>query len=346
MEAGLRRLPVYLLLDTSESMAGPAIKAVEESVRTLLSELRQNPLAIDTVHLSVITFGREAQHVVPLTELMKFEAPVLRVRTGTALGAALQVLSVSLENDVQKITTSVKGDYQPLVFILTDGQPTDDWESQADAINTLIRGKRANVFAIGCGPDVDTEVLYRITANVLVMPNLTPEAIRKSFVWLSASVKTVSAKVQEGPDMGLLGLPEPPADALRVAPRTSSSGNQAPRQVFLHAICSTRNQPYLMRFVRRSYEEQYDAVAAHELETLDDGAPGSASQISLELLCGVPACPYCNNPGAIVCPEPGCEVIFCSADEEAPEVICPKCHACLVKSGESGKTRKVKTSEG
>jgi uncharacterized protein YegL len=330
METGLRRLPVYLLLDTSESMAGPAIEAVEQGVSTLVSELRTNPLAIETAYLSVITFGREAQQTVPLTELMEFRAPTLRVRTGTALGGALQLLLSSLERDVQKTTEGLKGDYRPLVFILTDGQPTDDWEPHADGIKALVVARRAHILAIGCGPDIDTEVLYRVTDTALVMPNLTPEAIRKSFIWLSASVQTVSAKIQEQTEKGSLELPQPPSDALQGAPLTSNRRDQAPRQVFLHALCSTTELPYLMRFLRRAYDGQYDAIAAHKLETVDEGDKGS--QISASQLCGIPPCPHCKNPGAIPCPV--CNVVFCSSGKPQPEVNCPnpKCKAILVKS--------------
>src|SRR5262249_46750175 len=100
-------------------------------------------------HLSVITFGREAQQVVPLTELVEFHAPALRVRTGTALGGALQVLMSSLDRDVQKTTEGRKGDYRPLVFLLTDGQPTDDWEPHADLIKTSVMARKASIVAIG-----------------------------------------------------------------------------------------------------------------------------------------------------------------------------------------------------
>jgi uncharacterized protein YegL len=330
MENGLRRLPVYLLLDTSESMAGPAIEAVANGVTTLVKELRTNPLALETAYLSVITFSRDAQQLVPLSELIHFQPPPLRVRPGTALGAALRMLIQCLQRDVKKTTATTKGDYRPLVFILTDGQPTDDWEQAADEIRQAGRPKLANIFAIGCGPDVDTEVLYRITDTVLVMPNLTPESIRKSFVWLSASVQTVSTKVEGmlGTDSAL-NLPAPPADALQGAPRTTGPRDQTPRQVFLHALCSRNRQPYLMRFVRRSYENEYDAVAAHRLEALEDSDAQAMPPIDSSLLHGVPDCPHCENPGATVCP--CCSVIFCEPVESPPETICPKCSAVLVK---------------
>lgn len=344
MENDSRRLPVYLLLDTSESMAGPAIEAVAQGVSTLVKELRTNPLALETAYLSVITFSREAQQLVPLSELLDFQAPPLRVRPGTALGAALHMLIECLHRDVKKTTPTTKGDYKPLVFILTDGQPTDSWEQAADAVKQVGGPKMANVFAIGCGPDVDTEVLYRITDTVLVMPNLTPEAIRKSFVWLSASVQTVSSRVDGTAEKDSLNLPAPPLDALQGAPRTTGPRDQTPRQVFLHALCSRNRQPYLMRFVRRSYENQYDAVAAHRLEVLEDGDAEYLPPISASLLHGIPGCPHCENPSGTVCP--CCDAIFCEPQETAPETICPKCGASLVKGGGDGAAPDIKRSAG
>src|SRR5215213_10851205 len=211
MENYSRRLPVYLLLDTSESMAGPAIEAVGQGVNTLVNEILINPLAIETVYLSVITFSREAKQVIPLTELKQFQAPPLRIRPGTALGAVLRLLIECLNHDVRKGTQGVKGDYKPLVFLMTDGQPTDEWESGADIVK---QADQANIYAIGCGPDIDTEVLYRITNKVLVMPNLTPEAIFKFFVWLSVSVKTVSTRVDARGEDGSVNLPSPPFDVI------------------------------------------------------------------------------------------------------------------------------------
>ena len=53
----MRRLPVYLLLDCSESMAGPTMDAVNQAVQGMLQSLRENPHALETVAVSVITFA-------------------------------------------------------------------------------------------------------------------------------------------------------------------------------------------------------------------------------------------------------------------------------------------------
>ncbi|EDN3960136.1 tellurium resistance protein TerY, partial [Salmonella enterica subsp. enterica serovar Typhimurium] len=52
----MRRLPVYLLLDTSGSMHGEPIEAVKNGVQTLLTTLKQDPYALETAYVSVITF--------------------------------------------------------------------------------------------------------------------------------------------------------------------------------------------------------------------------------------------------------------------------------------------------
>ena len=51
-----RRLPVYLLLDTSGSMRGEPIEAVNRGLKVLVSSLRQDPNALETAFLSIITF--------------------------------------------------------------------------------------------------------------------------------------------------------------------------------------------------------------------------------------------------------------------------------------------------
>ena len=72
----MRRLPVYLLLDCSGSMYGEPIEAVKNGVQVLVSTLRQDPYALETAYLSIITFDSSAQQVSPLTEL--FSNPIFR----------------------------------------------------------------------------------------------------------------------------------------------------------------------------------------------------------------------------------------------------------------------------
>jgi uncharacterized protein YegL len=325
-----RRLPVYLVIDCSESMAGPAIEAVNKGVNLLVNELRGNPLALETAFLSVITFAKDAKQVVPLTELLQFQVPKLNVRTGSALGAALRLLLRCLQREIVKSTPTTKGDYKPLVFLLTDGQPTDDWEPAASAMRTANNPRIANIYAIGCGPDVDPDNLRQITDIVLMMNNLTPEAFRKFFVWLSASVQSASTRLQEGAQSGQqVSMPALP-EGVEVAPTEPGHHDPTPRQVFLHARCSRSKRPYLMRFARREYDNRYEAIAGHPLEVLEAGDGDLLPPINSSLLDGCPSCPYCENPVAGMCP---CGTLFCTSPDHKGPVICPGCNAQLFSGG-------------
>lgn len=201
-----RRLPVYLLLDTSGSMSGDPIEAVRQGVKALISELKGDPQALETAYLSVITFASSAQQVSPLTELMLFKEPELIAGGSTSLGAALTLLSRCIEAEVKKSTPTQKGDWRPLVFLLTDGAPTDDFEGPARELKSL---KPANIIACAAGSYADTTVLKQITDNVLLMNNLSAGDLAQFFAWVSGSIKMSSKSLDAKPG-DAIGLPPVP----------------------------------------------------------------------------------------------------------------------------------------
>lgn len=203
-----RRLPVYLLLDCSGSMMGEPIEAVRQGVKALLSELKGDPQALETAYLSVITFDSSARQIIPLTELMQFKEPELNASGATALGGALNVLMDCIKNEVRKSTETQKGDWRPLVFILTDGSPTDP-ETFRQAVQNLKTVKTANIIACAAGSNADTTYLKQITENVLMMNTLSAGDMAQFFKWVSGSIKMSSKSLDAKPG-GTIELPPPP----------------------------------------------------------------------------------------------------------------------------------------
>jgi len=202
----LRRLPVYLLLDCSSSMRGQPIEQVRQGLRALLDDLSSEPMAIETVYLSVITFHSTAQQVIPLTELMEFKAPQIQASGTTALGAALRLLMDCLEKQVRKQNTEEqKGDWKPLVFLMTDGMPTDAWENTADELK---KSNLANLIAFAAGSNALVVNLKRMADTVLKSEELSPGALKAFFQWMSQSILRTGRSVQisEMP----VDLPPPP----------------------------------------------------------------------------------------------------------------------------------------
>lgn len=204
----IRRLPVYLVLDVSGSMAGEPIEALRQGIKALLSDLRNEPQAMETAYLSVITFGSTAQQVCPLTELMQFQEPNLDASGATALGEGLTLLEQCVDKEVQKTTEDQKGDWKPLVFLMTDGMPTDNWEDAADRIKQT-KGV-VNIIACAAGPGADSSTLKRITEVVIELKTLQPNDLAAFFKWVSDSIKMTSQSVAQVTADAPVNLPPPP----------------------------------------------------------------------------------------------------------------------------------------
>ena len=141
---------------------------------------------------------------------MSFQEPDLKADGATALGAALQLLSNKLDIEVKKCTPKEKGDWRPLVFLMTDGQPTDNWQKGADEL----KKRKATVIACAAGFDADTNALKQITEIVVELKSASKNDIAAFFKWVTASVSTGSQKVQAGGEekAGLGELPTPPPE--------------------------------------------------------------------------------------------------------------------------------------
>ncbi len=207
----MRRLPVYLLLDTSGSMNGEPIEAVKNGVQIMINSLRQNPQAIETAFISIITFDSSAKQVVPLTDLASFQVVDIKASGTTALGEALQLVSNCIDREVAKTTMEQKGDWKPLVFIMTDGIPTDNWQSGLSAFK---QRKVAYTVACAAGSGADTAVLKQITENVLSLDTANSQSIARFFTWVTASIGVTSTRIEDtGKEViGLNELPPPPAE--------------------------------------------------------------------------------------------------------------------------------------
>ena len=332
MSSYARRLPVYLLLDCSESMAGGAFAAMCDGLKKMMDELRRDPMALDLAAVSVITFASKAQQVMPLTDLTKFHLPALRMGPGTALGAALQLLEQAMKSEVRRSSPEQKGDYKPIVFILTDGEPTDNWEQAADRVRS-IAGKTANVIAVGCGPDADLEKLRRITDTVLAMRSVDSVSFSEFFQWVSASMSTASRTIEGAGEEGVR-LPGLPEGQLEVAKPGGQREAPVPdHYVFLHAKCVRDGSFYIMRFTKEGGKRRflglgkpiYRGVAAHKVEDFDFGEGPPSLSIQASSLADPPACPYCGNPLMAMCQ---CGRVHCCPEYEGSVTLtCPWCKA-------------------
>jgi uncharacterized protein YegL len=192
-------------------MFGEPIEAVKNGVQTLVAALRQDPYALETAYLSVITFDNGARQVVPLTELANFQMPNIQAQGQTCMGDALKLLAQKVDTEVARTTAEVKGDWKPIVFMMTDGTPTDDLAAGLAAIRSK---KFGMIIACAAGANANVDSLRQITESIVSLDTADSSTISAFFKWVSASISTGSQKVEaSGKEVaGLQELPPPPPE--------------------------------------------------------------------------------------------------------------------------------------
>ena len=341
----MRRLPVFFVLDCSESMVGQPLESVQEGVEFILSSLRKDPYALETVYVSVIAYAGIVRTLVPLTELFAFNHFNLPLGGGTHLGKALDHLGQEIDRYVMKTTSEVKGDWKPMVYIFTDGRPTDEYDQAIQRWNAKYAHK-ATVVAIGLGADVDFSVLSKITENTISIDQINQGYVKGLCKWITASVVSQSISIgshQQKDD--LLPIDE---RYMRLAKDALSlQKNKADDHCAIFVgRCQKMNKPYIIKYIRNLqykgpadlniniYNFKLDTCSAisEEYFTWSDHN-ASNKQINTAELDGFPECPHCFSETAFaVC---GCGNLMCY-DGYRESVVCPWCRRQISFSSGDG----------
>lgn len=208
---GVRRLPVYILLDTSGSMRGEPIASVNVGLQSMLSALRQDPYALESVHLSIITFDLQAQVYLPLTPLEQVQLGQIDVPNSgaTFMGAGLELLVQRAEQDILKNSPTQKGDWRPLLFLMTDGSPSDVYAYE-QMIAEVKKLNFAAIVACAAGPKAKVEHLKQLTDQVVVLDTMDSSSFSQFFKWVSDTV--VAGSSSAGLASSDNSLPPPPPE--------------------------------------------------------------------------------------------------------------------------------------
>lgn len=206
----MRRLPVYLLIDTSGSMKGEPIESVKVGLEAMIASLRQDPFALESVNMSIITFDSSVNQLLPLTELENLQLPeIVTPDSGpTHLGAALELLCKVVDKEVRLSTPDRKGDWMPLLFIMTDGKPSDI-QLYNQMIPEVKKRHFASVIACAAGMHARTEPLKLLTDQVYSLDTVDSSTFKQFFKWVSDSIGVGNRSIGAADE---LVLPPPPAE--------------------------------------------------------------------------------------------------------------------------------------
>lgn len=317
----MRRLPIYLVIDCSESMVGKPIRCVEEGISTIIRTLKQSPYALETTVLSVIAFAGKPKKLLSMEEIYRLNSVKLPVGGGTSLGNAFRMLMDDIDSCVKKNTYEEKGDWRPIVFVFTDGNPTDRTEDVAKIWRDKY-GESVLCVAVAMGNNVDTKILRQFTDNVYMLESTDPKSFEQFFDWITLSInsssRSVSRKRHDGSSLSL-------TNAVVKKVEQENSVIVDDNYIVILSRCQTTRNYYLIKYQKSPHDATvYELEGAYPVgdDYFELSADGYENlRVNTDHLFGHPTCPICGNESAIgIC---SCGGVLCVKNNQVN--VCPHC---------------------
>lgn len=195
------RAACVLVVDVSGSMAGEPISALERGFAQFSDEIKEDPLARKRAEIAVVTFGSNAELLVPFQEGRYLEPARFQVNGSTNMGAGINLALDEVEARKQQYREADIEYFRPWIFLLTDGSPDRGsvFDSAVARLNEAERQRGVTVFAVGVGHAANFETLRTLSSD---RDPLKLEGLKfaEMFSWLSNSMKAVSGSNNSGAD--------------------------------------------------------------------------------------------------------------------------------------------------
>jgi uncharacterized protein YegL len=220
--AKAKPLPVILLLDVSLSMSGSKIDNLNKAVADMLASFRGSEGSESEIDVAVITFGGTVELAQPLASAGTIEWTGLSTSGNTPMGTALQMAKAMIEDKGVLPSRA----YRPTVVLVSDGQPTDDWQQPLDDFVSNGRSSKCDRMALAIGADANAEVLEKFIAGTDYPLFYAKDAAGLQqyfqFVTMSVTVRTKSQDANVIPGTAAVGVEAPTIDSRA---ETSASTN-------------------------------------------------------------------------------------------------------------------------
>lgn len=195
-----RQMVLFFVVDTSGSMQGTKIGAVNTAIREVLPELKDAGGSDIDLKVACLTFSSGCKWMYP-TPISSESFQWINVDADgvTDLGQACRELSDKLSKN--GFLKAPSGSVAPAIFLMSDGEPTDDFESGLSLLKQNNWFKYAIKVAVAIGDDANKEALAKFTGNTeAVITVHTPEALKKWIRKVSITSSQIGSKSQPATD--------------------------------------------------------------------------------------------------------------------------------------------------
>ncbi len=191
---GARDLHLFFLIDASDSMSyGGKVETLNNAIRESIPHIKE--IARETegsIKIHALSFSTGARWIVRNVDVRDFTWENIVTKGVTDMGRGFEILAEKLETEFQ----GARG-YQPVMILLSDGLPTDDYESGLKKLKETKWGSKAIRISIAIGSETDMDVLQDFIGDSFrgeLKPLLAKNAsdLKNYIRWASTTVSTAS----------------------------------------------------------------------------------------------------------------------------------------------------------
>jgi uncharacterized protein YegL len=197
-----KQLVLFFVVDTSGSMYGEKIGAVNTAIREVLndSEFKTAGGADAEILIAILEFNSDCKwHTQVPTSIDSYQWRDLDAEGGTSLGEACKELSKKLDKNA--FLNAPGGSAAPVIILLSDGDPTDDFDHGIAILKQNKYYKQTIRLACAIGDDANADVLAQFTGSTeSVLRVHSPEALKKWIRVVSLTASKVGSKSQPTTD--------------------------------------------------------------------------------------------------------------------------------------------------
>ena len=191
-----RTMVLFFLVDTSGSMEGSKIGVLNSAIEEVIPEIREisSENADALIKIAVLEFSDNAKWLTSAPmDVSDYSWNYLNAGGFTTFGAACRELNAKLSRDA--FMNDVAGSYAPAIFLLSDGEPTDEYMDSLAELKNNNWFKKAIKAAVAIGDDANRDVLKEFTGSMeSVLTAHSPEALRKVIRFVSVTASQIGSK--------------------------------------------------------------------------------------------------------------------------------------------------------
>jgi len=196
VEKPRRTMVLFFIVDTSGSMDGKKIGAVNLAIREVIPEIRglSGSNADSVIKIAALEFSSGATWITKSgpVEAENFNWNNIDAAGVTDFGAMCKALNEKLST--KAFMNEASGSFAPALFLLSDGEPTDNWQGELDKLRGNNWFKAAIKVAVAIGDAADQDVLAAFTGHKeTVLTVHTPEMLAKMIKFVSVRASQVAS---------------------------------------------------------------------------------------------------------------------------------------------------------